>query len=251
MDQLADHFRNKDRSLPGQGSQRHWFIKARQDQQRRAEIENKFEDEILGLAAEVAMATQVQIAEFRAKLDTYDEATVIALMENQQALDLVNERLQALLDRAYVMEDGRRVFKTENGAQVFDEHGQEITPDQLDFDLIEPSHPSWESYQPDFELGKSLRAERQGILDFQDRLDVARDKIADDDISKTDLEELDADLLEAMPSAVATHMPDYEPPAPTPNASAVFSANADPAKQVGIAPAAATQPNPVFDPMGQ
>lgn len=228
MDQLADHFRNKDRSLSDQGSQRRWFIKARQDQQKRADIEDRLDNDILGLATEAIMASQIQIEEFRVKLDTYDEATVIALMENQAALDLVNARLQALLDRAYVMEDGRRVFKTEDGTQVFDENGQEVGPDQLDFDLIDSSHPSWEAYKPDFERRNALDAERQGILDFQDKLDTARDKIAEGDISADDLDDLDADLLEAMPPAVARNMPVYEPPAPTPNVSSAFTASTKP-----------------------
>tara|TARA_R110002049_G_scaffold286966_1_gene468881 strand:- start:77 stop:817 length:741 start_codon:yes stop_codon:yes gene_type:complete len=228
LDQLADHFRNKDRSLSDQGSQRRWFIKARQDQQKRADIEDRLDNDILGLATEAIMATQIQIEEFKTKLDTYDEATVIALMENQQALDLVNARLQALLDRAYVMEDGRRVFKTEDGTQVFDEHGQEVGPDQLDFDLIDSSHSSWESYQPDFEHRNALDAERQGILDFQDKLDAARDKIADGDISEAELDDLDADLLEAMPPAVATHMPGYEPSAPAPDVTGAFTASTKP-----------------------
>nr|WP_306267001.1 hypothetical protein [Pararhizobium sp. IMCC3301] len=250
MDQLADHFRNKDRSLPDQGSQRHWFIKARQDQQKRSDIEGRMDDDILGLAAEVVMATQIQIDEFKVKLDTYDEATVIALMENQAALDLVNARLQALLDRAYVMEDGRRVFKTEDGAQVFDEHGLEISPDQLDFDLIEPSRPSWESYQPDFELRNNLDAERQGILDFQEKLDAARDKIADGEISANDLDDLDAELVDAMPPSVRAHVPGFDSASNAPEMKAAFRTEVVPAKPDGNSPAHGSQPHPAFDPMG-
>lgn len=71
------------------------------------------------------MTSEDRIEQFTVTLDTYDHAIVIALMENQEALDSVNDQIDRLLDRAHVMADGRRVFKAEDGTQVFDEFGQE------------------------------------------------------------------------------------------------------------------------------
>lgn len=226
--QITDHFRNKDKAHPGQSGQRLWFIKAREAQQRRANWQDDLDSNVLGLATETMMATQIQIEEFKIKLDTYEEATTAALMENQVALDLVNARLQALLDRAYVMEDGRRVFKTEDGTQVFDEFGQEITPDQLDFGLIDPNLPHWESYQPEFELDKSLKMERGQLLEFQEKLDGTREKADSGELTNNDLEELDADLLEAMPPSVAKQISGVENASIIPNATSSFTANANP-----------------------
>ena len=67
------------------------------------------------------VATDMQIQEFEAKLDRYEAATVAALIENQERLDVVTAQMIVLLDQTYVLEDGRRVFKTEDGTQVFDE----------------------------------------------------------------------------------------------------------------------------------
>lgn len=47
-------------------------------------------------------------------------------MQNGRALERVQEDLRIMVDKAYVLPDGRRVFKTEDGMRVFDEHGEEI-----------------------------------------------------------------------------------------------------------------------------
>lgn len=58
------------------------------------------------LSAAVTIASDVQITEFKVKLDTYDAATVTALMENQVLLDAVRESLDLILSRAHVLENG-------------------------------------------------------------------------------------------------------------------------------------------------
>lgn len=145
MSQLGEHFGSDDRSRHSEWLQhQQWFIKARRDHERKEEAADNLQDDILALAAEVILATEIQIEEFKVKLDAYDEATIIALMENQEQLDAINAQLLSMLERAYVMDDGRRVFKTEDGTQVFDEFANEVTCDELDFDLISPDSPTWE-----------------------------------------------------------------------------------------------------------
>ena len=60
-----------------------------------------------------------RIEAFSIKLDTYETATVEALIANEKAMELVQARLDDLLDRAHVVEDGRRVFKTRDGEHRF------------------------------------------------------------------------------------------------------------------------------------
>lgn len=193
--QLANHFQSDDSCSHSEWlRQQQWFIKAKHDQERREKIEEKMDDDHAAFASEVVMATEIQMRELQVKLNSYDEATVAALMENQEALDAVHTRIEAFLAQAYVMEDGRRVFKTEDGSQVFDEFGEEVMPDELDLDLIGPDKPTWEAVQPDFSLGKELEAERDMIIDYQSKLDTAREQTADGRISEADLEDLDAEL---------------------------------------------------------
>ena len=144
-------------------------------------------------------------------------------MENQEQLDLVRARLDAMLAQAYVLEDGRRVFRTEDGTQVFDEFGQEVGADEIDPAQIDPSLPTWEAFSADLELEQALQKEREAIIEYQDRLDDAREQIADGEISEAELEELDADLADLMPPSVRQNVPGMEIAEPVPELSASFA----------------------------
>lgn len=245
MVQLGEHFASKGRGSQSEWlHQQRWFIKARQDNERREKAQDRLEDDLVGLAVEAVMATQEQLADFEMKLDSYDEATVNALMENQKLLDAVNARMEALLEQAYVMEDERRVFKTQDGLQVFDEHGTEVSSAELDFALIPETAPKWETYQSELEHRETLVAERTEILDYQEKLDAAREEIDGGEISEADLEALDADLLEAMPDAVRTHA-GLDPREVTPSLTTAFSVPAGlPTVQIQSAEVSTPAPAP-------
>ena len=229
MVQLGDHFKDKKGNRINQAGQQRWFIKARQDKQRRDDAAEKLDDNILATAAETVMATQIQIEAFETKLNSYDEATVFALMENQEALDLVNARINDLLARAHVMEDGRRAFMTEDGTKVFDEAGQEVPPTEIDMDVFTSDMPSWEAYKPEFEHRNALQLQRSEILEFQEKLDAARVEASEDGLTEERLEELDAELLGAMPPEIGKHLDGYQPPSAAPDMTAAFAAKAMPA----------------------
>ncbi len=233
MIQLGEHFGSDDHRRHSEWlRQQRWFIKARQIQERRDEVADKLEDDFLAFAAETVIATAIQIEKFEAKLDVYDEVTVQALMLNQEQLDAINIQIQLLLDRAYVMEDGRRVFKTEDGSQVFDESGAEVSSDELDFDAISSDKPTWETYQPLLQEKLKLEAERTDIIEFQEKVDAVREKIADGEISKSELDELDAELAEAMPPSVKAHVPGFDNAEVAPKLKGAFSVPASPASRM-------------------
>jgi len=228
---LGEHFKSEDRSRHSEWlRQQRWFIKARHDHQRREEIADKIEDGVAAFAVETVMATQSQIKSFDVKLDSYDEATVIALMENQELIDAVQDRLADMLARAYVMDDGRRVFKTQDGTQVFDESGAEVPAEELDPDLIDDSRPTYEEYAADVEALAALEVDRTQILEFQERVDATREDIADGEVSEAELEALDAELLDAMPPTVRGHVLGLEATA-TPVISATKTAEQPTAPQ--------------------
>lgn len=185
------------------------------------------EDNAAAFAAGMTMATQMEIEQFEIRLSSYEEATVAALIENQERLDAVNVRLLAMLDQAYVMDDGRRVFRTMDGSQVFDEFGQEVSRDEIDPAMISDEHPLWEDYQPAFAVQQALMAERDELLTFQERLDEAREEIADGEISKAELEDLDAELADMMPLSVRQRVPGMEMPEAAPELAATFSRSAE------------------------
>jgi len=243
--QLVEHFGNDSRFGNTEAAQRRqWFIKAKQDNARREELLDQAEDTMLATAAIVAQATEIQIVEFEAQLDQYDQATIKALNENRIRIDEVKARLEELdvqiqdmLARAYVMDDGRRVFLTEDRKQAFDQDGNEITPDELDFDLIGSDRPSWESYSGATEEAniverelERLEQERQEIHDFQDKVDAARDRLDEGDITKDELDALDAELADAMPLSVRKHTSGFDTTENAPDLKTNFTAPANPAK---------------------
>jgi len=251
MIQLGEHFRSDEKSRHSDWlRRRQWFIKARRDQVRKADMADRQADEMISLAAETIMATEIQIEEFKVKLDTYDEATVIALMENQEQLDAINAQIFAMLERAYVMEDGRRVFKTEDGEQVFDEFGKEVTRDELDFDRITPDMPTWEAFSEASEIRKILETEKTQILEFQGKVDAARERIADGSISKDELDDLDAELAEAVPSPVKANLSGLINSENTLAVKTAFTVEANPSSLNKAAAATMGSPAPAYDPMG-
>ena len=218
MVKLGEHFASDDRGRHSEWlRQQQWFIKARQDNQHRDTVEDKAEQNASAFASAVVMATATQIEKFEIKLNSYDEATVVALMENQELMDAVNARIDALLAQAYVMDDGRRVFRTEDGEQVFDEFGGEVSAEELNADLIDPSYPTWEAFSAEVDQRQELTQQRTEILEFQEKVDAAHEQIAEGEISEADLDALDAELLEAMPLAVRDHVAGLESDTPAPD----------------------------------
>lgn len=225
MSLLAHHFGNDSRYAHSESARRkQWFIKARQEKAHSQELDDRAAENATAFSVSAVLASDIQIAEFESRLDLYDEATIRALEENQIRMDDVKRQLldietqfQDMLDRAYVMEDGRRVFLTEDRTQAFDENGVEISPDELDFDLVPEGSPTWESVsEKQNELGSlrqefdRLEAERSGILSYQEKLDAARERIGEGGVTTDELDDLDAELADAMPPSVKAHTPGFD-----------------------------------------
>jgi DNA repair exonuclease SbcCD ATPase subunit len=178
---------------------------------KREEDERDFDSVIA--AVELVMATSQEIADFRVNLDEYDAATVEALMANSEALAAVRARIDEMLMQACVLPDGRRVFKTLDGTQVFDEYGQVVSIEVIDPDAIDDELPRWEVFDGANDEHARITAEREELIDYQARLDDARERLDDDEITRNELDEIKADLDEAMPVSVRATL---EPDAPRP-----------------------------------
>lgn len=212
MIRLGEHFRRDDTHRHSRWlRQQRWFLKAREDRERKEKLADKQEKDLDTVVIEIVMAETFEIEAFEAKLDAYDAAIIEALIDNQGQLDAVNARIQDMLERAYVMEDGRRVFKTEDGTQVFDEFGTAASGDEIDFEAISNDKPTWEAYSAKLANKDDLELEREQLFESQKKVDQARDAISDGEIPRDELDELDADLLDAMPSSVRAHIPGLEP----------------------------------------
>jgi len=202
-----------------------WFIKARQDQAKREYVSDKKEEATYALGNEVALASEIQLRQFNLKLDEYEVATTAALMKNQEQLEIVISKIDAMLAQAYELPDGRRVFKTENGEQVFDEHGVEVMPDELEFDLISSSRPTWEEHQNLTSQRNVLKIERTQLTEYQEKLDEAREQTSGGRISEADLLVIETDLDKSIPLAVRQELPPIENADLAPKLSDKFTAH--------------------------
>lgn len=182
-------------------------IKAEKEHERE---EHDAEEAALADFAIAVLASETDIANFTVKLDRYDTATVEALQANEEALVRVREELRVMRDKAFVLPDGRKVFKTEDGTRIFDESGAEVK----DFDpgAIEDWRPRWEPFKSGRDEEDALTNERQRLHAYQTELDEARDRAGEDGLTKGELEDLGRRLDEDMPEAVKRHLSGNDAP---------------------------------------
>lgn len=124
----------------GKRSQEAWRLhqwQLQRDLRERREQQDEIEaDEAEFVDMALSIVSAEVIADFRVELDTYDEATTAALQDVVERLDIAQQRVDDILEQAHVLPDGRRVFKTKDGLRVFDEHGVELAPSEIDPDEI-------------------------------------------------------------------------------------------------------------------
>lgn len=187
--------------------QRQELFREQADRKRRQDKADDRMDDAFEALSTAVLASVAEIDAFEDRLDDYDTAVVEALEDNRLELQNSDERLEEMLANAYVLEDGRRVFKTGDGVRVFDEFGNEVDPSTVSPEEIADFHTKWEPFKAELDINRELQAERADLLEYQDRLDEARSELENGDLTTDDLDALEDGLLSGMPSAVREHMP--------------------------------------------
>ena len=182
-----------------------------EDRKKHALREREEKDERERLEQLVVEATAAQVAAFADRLDGYDTATVRALMDNQNALDAVRMRREAMEAAAHRLPDGRAVFKTEDGKRVFDRDGVQLSHDLVHPDAVPDSAPRWEAIKALKDSENGLLRDRDQLHEFQHRLDETREAVDKGHVSADALAKMDADLKNAMPDAVKAQLPGILP----------------------------------------
>ncbi|MDI6029446.1 hypothetical protein QBK99_25175 [Corticibacterium sp. UT-5YL-CI-8] len=187
----------------------------REKEERRERNLDEAHDALIDMVVAV-LATDADLQTFVLEVDAYKPATVEALMDIEDQLQQVGEELQILLDQAYVLPDGRKVFKTEDGTRVFDEHGVEVK--DLDPNEIEDWRPYWERYDEPFKRKFALTEERENLLEFQKLTDDVDAEIADarknGGMTRDRLQELREKLANEAPEAVKKNIRGGQPDLP-------------------------------------
>lgn len=199
----------RDFAIGTQAEAYRFFQQREADERKRRERDDDTEKDVADLAdLAVVIISEAQARELRFDIDRYDTATVNALYENEQALERVQAQIDKMFTQAYVLPDGRRVFKTEDGQQVFDEHGEELDPSFIDPDMIEDWRPRWEPVKQALDHREALIEERTGLIAYQDKLDDARGRLEAGDMTQDEYDRLREDLVEDMPDAVRRQIPE-------------------------------------------
>ena len=177
----------------------------RERRQKQGELEQGDAD-FVDLAT--AIVTSEQADQFAAELNLYHEATYEALRDNELQLETAREQLQTMLKRAHVLEDGRRVFKTEDGLRVFDEHGIEIGTDTITPGEISNDKPRYEQLLEQQRIVEGLEMQRSELLEFQSELDEAQELLDSGKMTQGRFLELRERLASDAPETVKTRMPE-------------------------------------------
>jgi len=169
-------------------------------------------DRLLGVIVATQSLEQAErVRRLEDRLDAQQSAVVDALLDNQRRLDEANERLDGLLEQAYELPDGRKVFKSEDGISVYDADGNQVSDAEIDPDSIPEGHPSWETYQAAREERIALEEERAELTEYQERLDEAEALLQRGDLTQDDFAELDSLLNDNVPDGLRPTLPESDP----------------------------------------
>lgn len=185
--------------------------KDKNEREKRTDEQSDLTDAVLAFV----LASESSIIELQAKVELYDAATVEALQINEEKLAEVQDQIRQMLEQAYVMPDGRRVFKTEDGLRVFDEHGEEV----FDFDPeeIEDWRTRWEAFDEKRQLRNGLLEERRELHDYQDVIAETNEELEKEGLTEERREFLENRLEAEKPDAVKRVLGEETAPAIQPD----------------------------------
>lgn len=180
-----------------------WHLREQQERNKKAqnpEVEKGDVDDAANIVTTLITSEQADL--LQAEIDIWQEATVETVMNYDLLIERTESELALMLSQAHVLDDGRRVFKTEDGLQVFDEHGNELNHNIIHPDEISNSNPRWEQYQNAVDRLEELNQGRSDALVFQDKLDNIQDRLDNGEITQAEFEDLRQDLIDSAPQTI-------------------------------------------------
>lgn len=236
-------------------SQRKWFIKNRLKREKALldEQVDQADNAYLNMATTVILANEIQLREFErsldlyetrlntqdAKLNEYERAIVEALQENAKRivglevkLAEVESEIEDMLESAHTLDDGRRVFKSKDGSVVEDEHGTNISIDEIDFDTIggKPLELYKERVQSQIKISTELEdardtqteltesleevdaakeavaQKRESLKSYRDKIENGELTVDDIDDAKIEFEDFEVSTLPTLPTTAAKYL---------------------------------------------
>lgn len=213
-----------------------WFIASKHQQEQKELKQEQADDEFLDLVASVILADPIEIEAFKVDLDTYDALTIEAIMENREILEALYLERDTALENAYQLDDGTHVFKSEDGIRVFDKEGNQLLSGIVDPNQIpdhNTTHEAWQDIRTKIHKHEIID---QKLLDYQEKLDNARERLDDAELTQDEFDELKEGIEKDMPIEVRRKLPDYSPSQET-DLKSEFTATAAIEQAAKLAPA--------------
>jgi len=231
MIDLTHQFLTKDRARQlEQARQARWFIKAKESREKRQELTEEADEALMAFAADAMVASEIRLKEFEArmdamelkldqydaKLDIYDEAVTRALMEQLDRLNILEAQKEAMLRTAFVLEDGRKVFTSEDGSYAVMENGQRLPDGDFHSFPIPKTEHTAEQYLDHLDTMASTKKEIELLHKAQADIDTGREQSAQarelveggrglaskEGVTANELDELEEELDQAMPKTL-------------------------------------------------
>jgi hypothetical protein len=199
--------------------------------QSRARKEREQEQERRVAAAVQAMREETE--RVMKRLDHLDQASMAALLENEELQRAAREELQRIRESAYeiTMPDGSVAKVYRDGDKVRDDAGALVSSDVVKADEVPPAFSTWAERKRWGDALRQTEDSHREIIEYRDRLDSARKRIGGGELSAAELAHVEEDI-ERMPGAVRRHV---ETAAPSQRAeSGVPGANGDAPPQSGL-----------------
>ncbi len=139
------------------------------------------------------------------KLDKARQAADQALIDINLHLEDSERKLQMMRDQAAELEDGTKVFRSENGESVYTKEGERLDNDKAQDIRFSGDEPSWEEYNADKGDHETAIRQKEEVEAFQrDVLDPAEARMKDEDnpMLTDELEDLEQILDDRVPEII-------------------------------------------------
>lgn len=159
-------------------------------------------DENFDMFITIALASQADLQSFQNMLDDYEAKATQRILELQNKLDQQLSKQKEMLDNAYVLPDGRRVFKFKNTDKVIDEFGENVSPDKITANEIPDHHPDGEAYKANIDNIAQTRKDTKETIKFRDRVNEMQEELDQGKVSEDRLNDLKSEFDDIMPDSL-------------------------------------------------
>lgn len=196
-----DNFRNEFAQRADKKLQEFYRAEKRHQKTELVKQETSADDDLMSVAQSSAQAAIEKIDILGERITQFKQLTIEEIMFLQGKLDSLLVQREAMLDKAFVLEDGTRVFKTLDGTAVFDEFGNSVGNEFVDPNLIGNDLPNWEAFSQNTRDINSAKAGLTEKIEFLGELDELEDALGQDDLTEDQLNDLEERLEAAIPES--------------------------------------------------